>query len=199
MLVTDCEQRICRQCLTPKPLAEYRLRSKTGRLRQHVCNQCHRAEEKARRIQQRERHERRTMQGLVSGIKTARDTRRIMSMAQAAEAEFGSPAEFAKAWKRHFDAARSLPDGHRRTCDLLCSIVRLNVAANELLPQPDYGRMSDEELKKELRDFEIKQLTERLPEVLETLLDLGWRIEPPECDDDADESSEVCNSAEVTA
>lgn len=186
MLATGCDQRICRQCLTPKPLTEFRLRRKDCELRQHVCNKCHRAEEKTRRTQQRERHERRTMQGLVAGIKSARDVRRIMAMAQAAEEKLGSPDDFARLWKRHLDAACNLPDGHRRVCDLLCSVVRLNVAANELLPKPDYGRMTDQELEQELRDLEVRRLTERLPEVLETLLDLGWKIEPPECDDAGD-------------
>lgn len=191
MLAKVTARRFCRRCLAEKPLAEFRRRSKRGELRQHVCTECHRAEEKLRRARQRDADERRSVQTLVSDIKSARDTRRITAMVEAAAEKFGGPDEFAQSWKRHLDAARSLPNGHRRVCDLLCSIVRLSIAVNELQPKPDYDSMSDEELDQEIQELEQRSLVEQLPEIFESLRQVGWRIEPPDIDREFEESHEV--------
>lgn len=170
---------LCSHCLLAKPMDDFRRRRKDEPSRQRTCRACHAAIERERRAFHRSRREQRTVRKFVSQVKAAPSTERIAVLLRVAESQLGGIEKFAAAWNRNLEAARRLPDGHRRTIDSLNTVIRLGIAVAELSPKPSFDDMTDEELRDAQDRLFGEYLDRNLPTLIETLTAQGWSISPP--------------------
>jgi hypothetical protein len=102
--MSTSEARMCETCLTPRAIADFRLRSRGGTRRMRQCNRCHAAAERQRRAAKRDRR----LAQVLTRLKSERSQKRIMAVCDAMLAEFGGVAGFVAAWRDYYRRSTGL-------------------------------------------------------------------------------------------
>ena len=140
--------KICRRCLVPKDIAQFRPRVAGSELRHSWCLACHATCERERKARQR----RGEVSDLARDLMRAEDKGEAERVCRIATASFGGTLGFAKAlWNCHESAERGSPTAAR----ILLAILRLQELAGS--KRPDFSAMTNEEL-----DERIERLHRKL-------------------------------------
>ena len=129
--------KICRRCLIPKDIAQFRPRLAGSELRHSWCLACHAKCERDRQARRRRGKVRR----LAGELTRAKDLGEAERLCRVAVAGFGGTLGFAKAlWQCHEYAKPGSPAAAR----ILLALLRLQELAGPKLP--DVTEMSNQEL-----------------------------------------------------
>jgi hypothetical protein len=136
------ESRLCRDCLLPKPIEDFRLRYRDRPLRLRQCRECHNRAESVRRSAHRDRLNRRQMAKLLTAIKNQRSDLGVKALCREMASRFGGVEGIVEHWHRSLDT--DLAKGGYAAFRHLAAILRLSQYCEQ--NKPNYGTMSDEEL-----------------------------------------------------
>lgn len=120
---TDPAELVCRECLRPKAIDEFRRRSQGGTQRIRQCRSCHAYAERLRRYGKRSAGHNREMRKMLTRLRRARSQREVEIVCAAMVAAFGGPQRFLARWTRQ--AAAELPKGGLAAFRHLDAILRL--------------------------------------------------------------------------
>ena len=139
--------KICRRCLTPKDIAQFRPRVAGSDLRHSWCLACHATCERERKARQR----RGEVSSLARELVRAEDKGEAERVCKVATASFGGALGFARAlWQCHEHAKPGSPTAAR----ILLAILRLQELAGP--KRPDYSQMCNEELDERIERLHTK-------------------------------------------
>ncbi len=171
------EMRLCRQCLVPKPIDEFRLRRRGGTERMRQCSSCHSQTEKLRRASRRSKLERDAAAKFALDLKNAKNHKQVVLLCNAVIKRFGGMGAFASAWLKQAETACGEKPGSKKACDFFQAGLRLMEYCEA--QRPNMGQMSDEELRTRAM-YEIQRFIEQQPEVAIAAANrLGWTVIPP--------------------
>lgn len=136
-------ERLCEHCLLPKPVEEFRRRSRNTNSRMSQCRACHNASERLRRAAQRERLGRREMRKMLTALKNQQTDRQVKAICREMVERFGGVNGIVEVWGRCFERDRHV--GGYATLRHVQAVLRLTEYCEQ--NRPDYGAMSDEELR----------------------------------------------------
>ena len=139
--------KICRRCLTPKDIAQFRPRVAGSELRHSWCLVCHAKCERERNARRR----RGEVSGLARELMRAEDKDEAERVCRVAVAGFGGAVGFARAlWDCHQAAERGSPTAAR----ILLALLRLKELAAPR--RHDVSEMTNEELDERIERLHTK-------------------------------------------
>jgi hypothetical protein len=143
-------------CSLPRPLNEFRARSKDSEVRHSWCNECHARGERERR----ERRRRDEVNHLAVELGRARDRDEASRLCKVAVAGFGGVYALArKLWQTYEAAEPGSPTAAR----ILLALLRLQELAAP--KRPDVTEMSNEELDERLERLHTKLMAKAAAEL----------------------------------
>lgn len=142
MTSDQAQSRLCRDCLLPKPIEDFRLRFRDRPVRLRQCRECHNRAEFIRRSTNRDRLNRQQMAKLLTALKNQRSDLGVKALCRDMAARFGGVDGVVAHWHRSLDA--DLQKGGYAAFRHLAAILRLTQYCEQ--NKPDYGAISEEEL-----------------------------------------------------
>lgn len=114
---------VCRDCLRPKAIDEFRRRCQGGTQRIRQCRSCHAYAERLRRYGKRSAGHSREMRKMLTRLRRARSQREVEVVCAAMVTALGGPQRFLARWTQQ--AAAELPNGGLAAFRHLDAILRL--------------------------------------------------------------------------
>lgn len=102
------EVRVCRVCLHPRPIDQFRRRRRGGSHRFNQCRSCRNRIDGERRARQRSEGDRRRMRSFVHEARDTRDEH-VVALCEQMVSSIGGPKAFLSAWKSYFLRATAQP------------------------------------------------------------------------------------------
>lgn len=174
MTVAAADTRFCEQCVSVKPLTEFRRRSRTGPARLNQCRVCRNRAERERRASKRAHCDHRLMAKSLTQLKNERRNDRLELLCRATFRQFGGMQGFVAAWNDFYHQA--MEQGEFAAYRCFQSVIRVAQYCDD--NRPDLGSMTDEEIEHALME-NTKQLIRQHPELAVVAADqIGWTITP---------------------
>ncbi len=171
---TSAPMRLCEQCLTAKPISQFRRRTQSGSARLHQCRDCHNAYERARLARKRQQRDDRRVSKALTQIKNESNSKRLELLCAMLVQQFGGTEGFAAAWFNFH--CRAANRGQAAALRSFKAISRLLKYSEENRDDP--GDLSDEDLERAVLD-ETKELILREPELAVAAAEqIGWTVIP---------------------
>lgn len=162
---TSPPPRLCRWCLQTLPSDAF------PRQDWHRCRACVRAYQRDWSRRRSARRRRQSVNQIAARLQNADSQREVEFILRAAFQQFGGPAGFVAAWKRHLDES---PAGSRSALLAFAMIARLLEYIHATAPS--VSTMTDDELASEVQG-EVERLVFGHPEVLVSKLRThGWEV-----------------------
>ncbi|QDT51692.1 hypothetical protein Pan258_57840 [Symmachiella dynata] len=171
---TTAPTRLCEQCLTAKPISQFRRRTQSGSARLHQCRDCHNAYERARLSRKRQQRDDRRISKALTQIKNESNGKRLELLCAMLVRQFGGTEGFASAWFNFHQ--RAAERGQAAALRSFESVFRLLKYCDENRDEP--ADLSDEDLRKAVLE-ETKDLLRREPELaVAAAREIGWTVIP---------------------
>lgn len=190
MIASATETKFCESCLFPKPVEEFRLRSRSGSRRKNQCRSCHNEIERLRARRQSKLRDRRRMAASLTELKNAPTNRRVEILCATMCEQYGGLQGVVASWMKYDEHARRQPGAYANFRSIM-AILRLHQYCAEQ-PPADFSDMSDEELERELLDDRKRFLRANPQFAADALKACGWTVIPPS---DAGDQSCAAGSA----
>lgn len=169
------DARFCEQCLSVKPINEFRRRSRNGLTRLNQCRACHAARERERRAKRNKLADRRRVAKCLTHLKNETSNKRLRLLADVMLNRFGGLQGFVLAWTEYVHHAQK--QGGFASFRCLQSFLRLAQYCEE--NAPDLSQLSDDELQAQT-DEHLRRLIAAEPALaLAAAESLGWTIVQP--------------------
>ena len=174
-MIVAADSRFCEQCVSVKPLAEFRRRSRNGSARLNQCRECHNQSERKRRATKRSKHDHRRMAKYLTQLKNERSNARVELLLGVMIEQFGGTQGFLAAWSDYHH--RAMHQGGFAAFRCFQSVARLMQFCEQNHADP--GELSDEELEQTIMDH-TKHLIQQNPVLAVAAADqIGWTVIPP--------------------
>lgn len=166
--------RLCEQCLTAKPINQFRRRTQSGSARLHQCRDCHNAYERARLARKRQQRNDGRISKALTQIKNESNSKRLEVLCAMFVQHFGGTEGFTEAW---FDFHNRVADrGQAAALRSFEAVFRLLKYCDEHRDEP--ADIGDEELEEAVLE-ETKELILREPELaVAAAREIGWTVIP---------------------
>ena len=140
-----CDTRLCRCCLTERPLEEFRRRYQDGSKRVNQCRLCHNQAEQLRRQHKRGWLTKRQFHQYLTSLKNQRTARGVEKVYLDLVTLCGGTEGILGMWTKTIES--DLKAGGFKAHRHIASILKLmEYCENSQPDKPDYSMMSDEEL-----------------------------------------------------
>lgn len=159
-MVVSLDSRFCEACLSVKPLAEFRLRSRSDSVRLNQCRECHNRAERERRARKRTTRDRRRMAGFLTKLKNESSDERLELLCRQMIESFGGTQGFVAAWICYHE--RAMKEGGIAAMRCFQSVIRLVQYCEANRPQPI--AMTDEELEQAMLE-QVTSVIREQPEL----------------------------------
>jgi hypothetical protein len=166
------DTRFCEQCVSLKPIAEFRKRSRTGSAHLNQCRTCHNRAERERRAKNRAMRGHRRMAKFLTQLNNEKSNDRLRLLSSVMFQQFGGMEGFVSAWADYQHQA--MEQGGFAAFRCFQTVVRLLQYCEETRPDP--VGMTDEELERSVMEH-TKQLIQQHPELaVAAASEVGWTI-----------------------
>ncbi len=173
-MVASTETRLCEQCVTERPLGDFRRRSRNGSARMRQCRGCHNEDERRRRANRQARAKNGRMTKSLTKLSEERNNKRLEKLARAVFDEFGGLAGFVAAFAAY--RAKAMKRGGLAALRSFEFVLRMQQYLAERQSEPD--DLTEEEIVESTTDALVRLVRSHPELAVAAAMKLGWVVEP---------------------
>jgi hypothetical protein len=183
MVALSDGSKYCRSCGIPKPVGEFRRRSRDGEARLNQCRTCHREAERCRRAVKAAKRDGKTIDEFAAQAKRAKAAPDVGDCLGHLYRRFGGLDGFIKAFYSHYLDTKPGGAGRTRMFEAIIRLTELNSDARDKVrsakSEDEIQYYTDDELEFEFQKRVVEFLCSS-PDVAVAVVEaLGYTVTPP--------------------